>query len=399
MDSKFVVVSAVSDDPFAIDVAHYIHQPAEISDLLALRTFANTEFCPRFISDEDDFANIGNGLRGKMVAIVSTCCGPHTRNALAMRTCLVARAAKDNGAEHVILVQPDLFYSAQDRGPRAEHGVVAFKRPGKDFKKFDGQPFSALLFAQLLKTSGVDGVITVHNHSVSVQSLFSEIFADTFINLSPAELYAHYLTEHALGPNGTESTDFVICAPDHGAAPFVREVHAGIESASARLLLKTRPALLFMSKVRRGERNVKIGAADDSPTQLSELKGKVVVVFDDMVRTGNTIVECCKILKEAGAVRVLFVVTHFHSSDEVKQNLNHEAIDEIVTTNTLPQVLNRDMQGRLRKKMMVLKIEKWVANFLRKQFVAAPHRPHDPPYSLDISAKNPRWRPIHTLGH
>jgi len=316
-----------------------------------------------------------------------------------MRTCLVARAAKDNGAERVILVQPDLFYSAQDRGPRPEHGAVAFERDAKDFKKFDGQPFSALLFGQLLQTSGVDGVITVHNHSVSVQGLSAEIFRDAFLNLSPAELYAHYLTEHALGPNGTESSEFVICAPDHGAAPFVNEVNEAIESASARLLLKTRPELLFMAKTRTGERSVKISAADDSPTQLAGLKGKTVVVFDDMVRTGNTIVECCKILKEAGAGRVLFVVTHFHSSDEVKTNLNHDAIDEIITTNTLPEVLNRDMQGRLRKKMLVLKIEKWIANFLRREFGSGPHRPHDPPYSIDISAKNPRWRPIHSLGH
>ncbi|MBT3377419.1 MAG: ribose-phosphate pyrophosphokinase [Lentisphaerae bacterium] len=399
MDSTFVVVSAVSDDPFAIDVAHYIHQEAEISDLLALRKFANTEFCPRFISDEEDLDHIGHGLDGKTVAIVSTCCGPHTRNALAMRTCVVARAAKDNGAKRVILVQPDLFYSAQDRGPRREHGVVAFERSTSDYKKFDGQPFSALLYAQLLQTSGVDGVITVHNHSVSVQALFRDIFDDAFLNLSPAELYSHYLTEHALGPNGTESSEFVICAPDKGAAPFVNEVHAGIESASARLLLKTRPELLFMTKVRRGERSVRICAADDSPTQLSGLAGKVVVVFDDMVRTGNTIVECCKVLKEAGASRVLFVVTHFHSSDEVKENLNHEAIDEIITTNTLPEVLNRDMQGRLRKKMLVLKIEKWIGNFLSREFADISHRPHDPPYSIDISAKNPRWRPIHSLGH
>ena len=34
-----------------------------------------------------------------------------------MRTFLIARAAKDNGAAQVILVEPDLFYSAQDRGP------------------------------------------------------------------------------------------------------------------------------------------------------------------------------------------------------------------------------------------------------------------------------------------
>jgi len=80
-----------------------------------------------------------------------------------MRCIMVARAAKDNGAAKVILVQPDLFYSAQDRGPRPGQGNIEFERTLKDYKKFDGQPFSAQLYAQMLKISGVDGVVTVHN--------------------------------------------------------------------------------------------------------------------------------------------------------------------------------------------------------------------------------------------
>ena len=48
-----VVVGGISDDPFAIDVAHYMGQRQEISDLIAYKRFANTEFCPRFISEED----------------------------------------------------------------------------------------------------------------------------------------------------------------------------------------------------------------------------------------------------------------------------------------------------------------------------------------------------------
>jgi ribose-phosphate pyrophosphokinase len=90
---------------------------------------------------------------------------------------------------------------------------------------------------------------------------------------------------------------------------------------------------------------------------------------------------------------VVFVVTHFHSSDEVKENLNHPAIDEIVTTNTLPSILNRDMQGRLRKKLLVLKIEKWIAAFLQRHCTETGTALREPLYSIDISSKNPRWRP------
>ena len=393
MDGAPLVLSVMSDDPFAIDVAHHLQQAEEISDIIALKQFANSEFCPRFIRDENEFDNIGDGLRGKTIVIVSTCCGDQSRNALAMRTCLVARSAKDNGAARVILVEPDLFFSAQDRGPRLEHGEVAFARTASDFKKFDGQPFSALLYAELLRTSGVDGVVTIHNHSISVQRVFGREFQGEFQNLSPAELYADYLMRQGMRDAG----DIVVCAPDAGAAPFVLQVHGALTQLTERMLLKPSPSVLLIDKARTGERSVSVAVSAASPTPLAALDGRTVVVFDDMVRTGRTIVETCKLLKEAGAARVVFVVTHFYSSDEVKENLNHGAIDEIVTTNTLPTVLNRDMQGRLRRKMLVLKIEAWVARFLQTWLCGMPAPRGGPAYAVDISSKNPRWRPSHAL--
>lgn len=394
MQDSFIVVSTVSDDPFAIDVAHHCGQASEISDQISLKMFANTEFCPRFISHEDDVENVGDTLRGETVVLVSTCCVGDTRNALAMRNFLVARAAKDNGAARVILVEPDLFYSAQDRGPRQEHGETAFQRDLKDRKKFDGQPFSSQLYSQLLRASGVDVVVTVHNHSVSVQRLFSRDFEGRFFNLSPAELYCDYLLRHEISHQAPESRGFLICAPDAGASPFAREVFTGLQAAVQPLLIKPDLNLLLMGKVRSGERKVTISPAANSPVAAEGIRDRDVIVFDDMVRTGHTIKECCKVLKECGARRVVYVVTHFHSSDEVKENLNDPAIDEIVTTNTLPTILNRDMQGRLRKKMLVLKIEKWIASFLLNRFAAHGQRPvEEPQYAIDISSKNPRWVP------
>ena len=45
-----IVVGNSSDDPFAIDVAYTMGQAEDIADLISMKTFANTEFCPRFIS-------------------------------------------------------------------------------------------------------------------------------------------------------------------------------------------------------------------------------------------------------------------------------------------------------------------------------------------------------------
>ena len=84
-------------------------------------------------------------------------------------------------------------------------------------------------------------------------------------------------------------------------------------------------------------------------------------------------------------------MTHFYSSREVRGRLDVPDVDEIVTTNTIPQILNRDTQGRLRKKMVVLKIERWVGSYLLK-LLSAEQSPAEPLYAEDMSSKNPRWR-------
>jgi ribose-phosphate pyrophosphokinase len=376
-----LVVSNHSDDPFAIDVSSLLGQLADISDIISLKSFANTEFCPRFLTEDSGDVEVGHRMDGKTVVIVSTSSMIYSRNEMAMRTALVARAAKDNGAKRVILVEPDLFYSAQDRGPRSEHGEVGHPRSLQDRQKFDGQPWSTQLYAGLLKLAGVDTVITVHNHSMAVQSLFSCVFEGRFHNLKPARLYAHYMKNSDIVDH---KAGFVLCAPDEGATHFVRDIHEALGPIDL--------PYVVLKKTRNGERQVQIEADPKSPFGIDAIVGKDVVVIDDMVRTGNTIVEACRLLKQRGAERVVFVVTHFYSSSEVRENLADESIDEIVTTNTMPSILNRDMQGRLRRKMLVLKIEKWIARFLLEHLGAGPGELTPDLYSIDISSKNPRWR-------
>ncbi|HNY32053.1 MAG TPA: phosphoribosyltransferase family protein, partial [Fibrobacteria bacterium] len=147
-----------------------------------------------------------------------------------------------------------------------------------------------------------------------------------------------------------------------------------------------------MSKERTGERKVEIQVASDSPVSLAQLEGKDVVVFDDMVRTGSTIVKCCQALKQGKPRRVLFCVSHFYSSEEGRENMAAGVIDEILTLNTLPTILNRDTQGRLRKKMVVLKIEKWISRHLRSYFGHPSGALAENFYAVDMSSKNPRWK-------
>ncbi len=379
--SDLIVVGNSSDDPFAIDVAYAMGQTEDIADLISMKIFANSEFCPRFISDENDFTRIGSHLKGKTVIIVSTSSRTVSRQSLAMRTMLMARAAKENGAADVVLVEPDLYYSAQDRGPRPELGDPDVERDLQDLKKFDGQPFTARLYAQMLKLAGVDAVLTVHNHSIAVQKFFHATFGDRFYNLMPYDIYADYLYNSNLVSYGSQGEGLALCAPDEGARDFVKELYRRLELPKAKFIMFT--------KERTGERAVQIKLHPKSEAGFEELRGHDVVLLDDMVRTGSTMVQTCQELRRAQPGRLVFAVTHFYASEEGRQKMANTAIDEILTLNSLPTILNRDEQGRLRRKMVVLKIERWLGHGLR-EILGMPAQ-EGSLYQVDMSSKNPRF--------
>jgi ribose-phosphate pyrophosphokinase len=151
-----------------------------------------------------------------------------------------------------------------------------------------------------------------------------------------------------------------------------------------------RAGICRMSKERSGERRVEIRIALDSPVPLAGLAGKDVVIFDDMVRTGSTIVKACQALRQGKPRRVLFCVSHFYSSEEGRENLAASAIDEILTLNTLPSILNRDRGAyggrwwcsRSRSGSRGIYAPPW----LRR---SASSRPIS---LVDMSSKNPRWK-------
>lgn len=300
-----------------------------------------------------------------------------------MANLIIARAAKENGAHRVILVEPDLFYSAQDRGPHKDLGETTFERDIQDIKKFDGQPFTAKLYAQLLKLSGVDTVMTIHNHSHSVQKIFSDVFEGEFHNLIPYEIYAHYLLNSDILQYGDNGEGLVLCAPDKGARDFVKEMFGKLGLSKAKFIM--------LDKVRTDERKVEITLHKESEHTFEGLDGSSIILFDDMVRTGSTVVKSCQFLRQINPQRMVFAVSHFYASDEGRERMAHPAIDEILTLNTLPTILNRDEQGRLRKKLVVLKVEKWLAQEL-SNVLGLPHSTEQNPYKIDMSSKNPRFK-------
>jgi ribose-phosphate pyrophosphokinase len=95
-------------------------------------------------------------------------------------------------------------------------------------------------------------------------------------------------------------------------------------------------------------------------------------------------------LKQIHPGKLVFAVSHFYASEEGRDKMAHRAIDEILTLNTLPTVLNRDVQGRLRRKLVVLKIERWLSQKLC-EILDVPIAREDSPYQIDMSSTNPRF--------
>jgi len=256
------------------------------------------------------------------------------------------------------------------------------------------------MYAEMLRGGGVDQVVTVHNHKPDVlRRIYGEVFAGAgeyppFLNLDMACIVANLIQRTVSVEKGGSNLGFV--APDQGAAAFVARVqeYTGLKDS----------VMVVLEKTRLGQRNVELSATDEA----RQLRGRDVFILDDMVRTGGTIGGAIALLAEHPDTRpenIYFYCTHTYISPEGRENLNSPYLTEFITTNTLPNVLNRDDQGRLRRKMAVMKIEAWIADALvhcleegqppeeryGRQVVPFAERF----YKLEYSSKNDRRNPAH----
>ena len=73
---------------------------------------------------------------------------------------------------------------------------------------------------------------------------------------------------------------------------------------------------------------------------VGHVKDKVAILVDDMADTCGTLVLAAKQLAEAGALRVLAIVTHGILSGNALKNLEESALEKLIVTNTIPQEKN-----------------------------------------------------------
>ncbi len=246
-------------------------------------------------ADGEISVKIEESVRGDDVFVIQST-PPPAENILELL--LLLDALKRASAECITAVIPYFGYSRQDR---------------KDEPRV---PISAKLHADLLQTAGANRVLTMELHAEQIQGFFN-IPVD---HLYSAKVFVEYFKNFDL-------TNYVVVSPDMGGVKRTR--------AFAQRLAEEMP-IAIIDKRREKE---KAGRREKMVSILSligEVKGKSCIIFDDIISTGETILEAADfLLNKNGAERVLACITHALFSENTAQRLLESPIEEIIISDTI----------------------------------------------------------------
>ena len=239
-------------------------------------------------SDGETRVEINENVRGMDVFIVQSTCPPVNNSC--MELLIMMDAMKRASAERITAVIPYYGYARQDRkvAPRA--------------------PITAKLIADLITAAGANRVLSVDLHAGQIQGFFN-IPVD---NLFATPVLLDYIKKKA-------TDNMVIVSPDTG----------GVERARA-FAKRLGATLAIIDKRREGPNESQV------MNIIGDVKGKQVIILDDMVDTAGTVVQGAEALTEAGAVEVSVCCTHPVLSGPAIDRINASVIKELIVTDTIP---------------------------------------------------------------
>ncbi|MFX1573459.1 MAG: ribose-phosphate diphosphokinase [Promethearchaeota archaeon] len=228
----------------------------------------------------------------EVIIIQST--GPSSsgnQNSRLMELFMIIDSVKRMGATKIVVVVPYLAYARQDK----------IFRPGES--QF------ANVIIRILNSFGLDELYTVDIHA---PELMDECSCKA-INIDSMKFLADYIKTRG-------AKDIVVVSPDKGAIARSK--------AFANHFGENIPVVIFDK-----ERDVKTGEIQMSGAL--NLKGKDVVISDDIIATGGTMATAIKIAKESGANKIFAVATHALLLEQAKFRILKAGADEIIGTDSI----------------------------------------------------------------
>ena len=274
---RIVLVSGTSNKALSEKISQFLDIPLVDPQL---RRFANGEI----------FCEIEKNVRGSDVFLVQTLSGPVNDNL--MELLIMIDALKRASADSITAVIPHYGYARQDR------------------KASPRTPISAKLVADLLTVAGATRVVTMDLHAGQIQGFFNI----PFDNIYASPVFMNYIKENI------DLDNLTLVSPDAG----------GVERVSwyAKRLGKD---IAMIDKRRTGPNIAK------AMNIIGEVDGKDVIIIDDMIDTGGTLVEAARTLREKGARKIYALATHGVFSPPAAKRINEsKELEAVIVTDTIP---------------------------------------------------------------
>lgn len=231
---------------------------------------------------------IRDNIRGKDVFIIQPTCTPPNENL--MELLILIDAARRASAQRITAVLPFFGYARQDRKDRPR------------------VPITAKLVANLIVSAGANRVLTVDLHAGQIQGFF-DIPVDHLYSIA---VIGNYFKKKNL-------KDLVVVSPDVGGIKMAR--------GYAKLF---RCGLAIVDKRRESAARTHVMHI------IGSVAGKNVVLVDDLISTGGSIVEAAKMLKDNGAKDIYACIVHPVLAGNAVQRIKKSVIRELIVTNSIP---------------------------------------------------------------
>ena len=273
-EHKIKIFACRASKEFATKVAKAMNLELGAADIL---TFSDGEFQPC----------LNESVRGATVFIIQSTFPP-CENLFELLQMI--DAAKRASAHKVIAVMPYYGWARQDRKDKPRVSI------------------GAKLVANMLQAAGCDRVMTCDLHADQIQGFF---------DFPVDHIYASAVFLPYIKAKNIEN--LAIAAPDMG----------GAKRANAYARYLECPVIICHKS--REKANV-VG----SITAIGDVKGKNVIIVDDMIDTAGTLAKAANVLKDMGAVSVRACATHPVLSGPAYDRIAESALEEVIVSDTIP---------------------------------------------------------------
>jgi len=233
-------------------------------------------------------------------------------------------ALKDAGAGRVTAVVPYLCYARKDRRTKPN------------------DPVTTRYVAEMFEAVGTDRVVTLEVHNPVA---FENAFRCRTVTLTGAPLFVDYA--RTLGDDRLS-----VVSPDPGGSKRAELFREALEAALHRPIGKA-----FADK----HRSAGVVSGD---LFIGDVAGTTALVVDDLISTGGTLLRAARAARQAGARRVIALVTHGLFMTGAAEVLSDPAIDRLVVTDTVPAF--RLAGGPARDKVEILPAAPLLATAIRR---------------------------------